>query len=86
MDAFHASYKQGDNPELRGDPLASSRTVASGMVVVSCCDTREFGSRPAVASVTAARKSPELIFVKPRFEVYRAVLQQIRDILPNIRR
>lgn len=31
-------------------------------------------------SVTAARKCPELIFVKPRFEVYRAVSQQIRAI------
>jgi DNA polymerase IV len=31
-------------------------------------------------SVTARRKCPELIFVKPRFEVYREVSRQIRDI------
>jgi hypothetical protein len=31
-------------------------------------------------SVTAKRQCPDLIFVKPRFEVYKAVLQQIREI------
>ena len=31
-------------------------------------------------SVTAKRQCPDLIFVKPRFEVYKAVSQQIRDI------
>src|SRR5450631_4303291 len=31
-------------------------------------------------SVTAKRQCPDLIFVKPRFEVYKAVSQQIREI------
>jgi DNA polymerase-4 len=31
-------------------------------------------------SVTAKRQCPDLIFVKPRFEVYKAVSEQIRDI------
>src|SRR3546814_12634982 len=31
-------------------------------------------------SVTAKRQCPELIFVKPRFEVYKAVSAQIREI------
>jgi hypothetical protein len=31
-------------------------------------------------SVTAQRQCPDLIFVKPRFEVYKAVSQQIRAI------
>ena len=31
-------------------------------------------------SVTAKRQGPDLIFVKPRFEVYKAVSQQIRQI------
>ncbi|MBB2689260.1 UNVERIFIED_ORG: DNA polymerase-4 [Rhizobium esperanzae] len=31
-------------------------------------------------SVTAKRKCPELIFVAPRFDVYKAVSQQIREI------
>jgi nucleotidyltransferase/DNA polymerase involved in DNA repair len=35
---------------------------------------------PAMPSVTAKRQCPELIFVKPRFEVYKAISQQIREI------
>src|SRR5207249_369181 len=31
-------------------------------------------------SATARRKCPNLIFVRPRFEVYRAVSRQIREI------
>jgi DNA polymerase IV len=31
-------------------------------------------------SVTAKRRCPDLIFVKPRFEVYKAISQQIREI------
>jgi hypothetical protein len=30
-------------------------------------------------SITARRQCPDLIFVKPRFEVYKAVSQQIRE-------
>jgi hypothetical protein len=37
-------------------------------------------SRSAMPSVTAKRQCPDLIFVKPRFEVYKAVSQQIREI------
>ena len=40
----------------------------------------KFGVRSAMPSVTAKRLCPELIFVKPRFDVYRAVSQQIRAI------
>jgi DNA polymerase IV len=36
--------------------------------------------RSAMPSVTAKRRCPELIFVKPHFDVYRAVSQQIRAI------
>ncbi len=32
-------------------------------------------------SVTAKRQFPDLIFVTPRFEVYKAVSQQIREII-----
>ena len=43
-------------------------------------EARKFGVRSAMPSVTAKRRCPELIFVKPRFDVYRAVSQQIRAI------
>ena len=31
-------------------------------------------------SITAKRKCPELIFVKPRFDAYKAISLQIREI------
>ncbi|CAN7725366.1 DNA polymerase IV [Neorhizobium sp. LjRoot104] len=80
MDAFYASVEQRDNPELRGKPLAVGGAAARGVVAAASYEAREYGVRSAMPSVTAARKCPELIFVKPRFEVYRAVSQQIREI------
>jgi DNA polymerase-4 len=80
MDAFYASVEQRDNPELRGKPVAVGGGAARGVVAAASYEAREFGVRSAMASVTAARKCPDLIFVKPRFEVYRAISQQIREI------
>lgn len=80
MDAFYASVEQRDNPELRGKPLAVGGAAARGVVAAASYEARKFGVHSAMPSVTAARKCPDLIFVKPRFEVYRAVSQQIRDI------
>ncbi|WP_180356138.1 DNA polymerase IV [Aliirhizobium smilacinae] len=80
MDAFYASVEQRDNPELRGKPLAVGGAAARGVVAAASYEARKFGIHSAMPSVTAARKCPELIFVKPRFEVYRAVSQQIREI------
>ena len=80
MDAFYASVEQRDNPDLRGKPLAVGGAVARGVVAAASYEAREFGVRSAMPSVTAARKCPHLIFVKPRFEVYRSVSQQICEI------
>src|SRR5437868_3755690 len=80
MDAFYASVEQRDNPELRGKPLAVGGAAARGVVAAASYEARKFGVHSAMPSVTAARKCPDLIFVTPRFEVYRAVSQQIREI------
>jgi DNA polymerase-4 len=80
MDAFYASVEQRDNPELRGKPLAVGGAAARGVVAAASYEARKFGVRSAMPSVTAARKCPDLIFVTPRFDVYRAVSQQIREI------
>lgn len=80
MDAFYASVEQRDNPELRGKPLAVGGAAARGVVAAASYEARKFGVHSAMPSVTAARKCPDLIFVKPRFEVYRAVSQQIREV------
>ncbi|MCB9284539.1 MAG: DNA polymerase IV [Lewinellaceae bacterium] len=80
MDAFYASVEQRDHPELRGKPIAVGSGNKRGVVAAASYEARKFGVRSAMASVTAQRLCPPLIFVKARFEVYRQVSQQIRAI------
>lgn len=80
MDAFFASVEQRDNPELRGKPVAVGGGGERGVVAAASYEARKFGVRSAMPSVTARRKCPELIFVKPRFDAYKAVSRQIREI------
>jgi DNA polymerase-4 len=80
MDAFYASVEQRDNAELRGKPVAVGGSRERGVVAAASYEARKCGVRSAMPSVTAKRKCPELIFVKPRFDVYRAVSHQIRAI------
>jgi DNA polymerase-4 len=80
MDAFYASVEQRDNLELRGMPVPVGSSRERGVVAAASYEARKFGVRSAMPSVTAKRQCPDLIFVKPRFEVYKAVSQQIRGI------
>src|ERR1700675_503467 len=80
MDAFFASVEQRDNPELRGKPVAVGGSRERGVVAAASYEARAFGVRSALPSVTAKRRCPDLIFVTPRFDVYKAVSLQIREI------
>ena len=80
MDAFYASVEQRDNPELRGKPVAVGGSSKRGVVAAASYEARTFGVRSAMPSVVAQRRCPDLIFTKPRFEVYRAVSRHIREI------
>jgi len=80
MDAFYASVEQRDNPQLQGKPVAVGGSAERGVVAAASYEARKFGVKSAQPSKIAARNCPKLIFVKPRFEAYKEVSQQIRNI------
>jgi DNA polymerase IV len=82
MDAFYASVEQRDNSDLRDKPIAVGHGARRGVVAAASYEARRFGVRSAMPSVTA-QQCPALIFVPPRFDVYRAVSLQIREIFAN---
>lgn len=83
MDAFFASVEQRDDPALRGRPVAVGHAAARGVVAAASYEARAFGVKSALPSVTALRRCPELVFVRPRFDVYRAVSRQIHAIFAD---
>lgn len=80
MDAFYASVEQRDFPELRGRPVAVGGSKERGVVAAASYEARKFGVYSAMPSVIAIRKCPHIIFVPHRFDVYKKVSRQIRDI------
>ena len=80
MDAFDASVEQRDNPDLRDRPVAVGHGSKRGVVAAASYEARAFGVRSALPSTMALRQCPELVFVPPRFDVYRAVSRQIHAI------
>ncbi len=71
MDAFYASVEQRDNPQLRGCPVAVGHGARRGVVAAASYEARAFGVRSAMPSITAMRLCADLVFVPPRFDVYR---------------
>ena len=79
-DRPYASVEQRDNSELRGRPVAVGHGAKRGVVAAASYEARAFGVRSAMPSITAMRQCAELVFVQPRFEVYRAVSRQVHAI------
>ena len=82
MDAFYASVEQRDNPAYRGKPIAVGGLPQGrgGVVATASYEARKFGVRSAMPSKKALELCPDVIFIRPRFEVYKAVSTQIRAI------
>ena len=83
MDAFYASVEQRDNPALRGRPVAVGHGAKRGVVAAASYEARAFGVRSAMPSTTAMRLCAELVFMPPRFDVYRAMSRQIHAIFAD---
>lgn len=81
MDAFYASVEQRDFPQLRGRPVVvGGQPGKRGVVAAASYEARKFGIRSAMPSSQAQARCAHLVFVRPRFEVYRAVSRRIRAI------
>lgn len=81
MDAFYASVEQRDFPEYRGKPLiVGGSPEGRGVVAAASYEVRKYGVHSAMPAARAKRLCPQAIFVKPRFDVYRQVSNQIRSI------
>ena len=85
MDAFYASIEQRDNPSLRGRPVAVGREPAErGVVAAASYEARRYGVHSAIASAVAVRLCPDLVLVRPNFEKYRAVSEQVFEIFRSV--
>ena len=82
MDAFYASIEQRDHPEYRDKPIAvgGSPEGRGGVVATASYEARKFGIRSAMPSKQALQLCAHVIFVRPRFEVYKDVSRKIREI------
>src|SRR5580693_9061356 len=86
MDAFYASVEQRDDPTLKGKPVAVGYPAKRGVVAAASYEARGFGVRSAMPSTVAIRKCAELVFVPPRFDVYREVSKQIHVVFKDYTR
>ena len=81
MDAFFASVEQRDNPDLQGKPVVvGGSPQGRGVVAAASYEARNFGIRSAMPASRAIKLCPDLLFIKPRFEVYREISLHIRSI------
>src|SRR5208282_6125615 len=83
MDAFYASVEQRDNTKLKGKPIVVGYASKRAVVAAASYEARSFGIYSAMPLVTAMKLCPTLVFVPPRFEVYRNVSNQIHAIFAD---
>jgi len=82
MDAFYASVESRDDPRLRGRPVAVGGNPESrGVVAAASYEARAFGVRSAMPMARALRLCPGLLVVRPDFDKYRAVSEEVMAIL-----
>nr|WP_084407120.1 DNA polymerase IV [Pedobacter panaciterrae] len=81
MDAFYASVEQRDFPEYKGKPIAVGGSPdGRGVVATASYEARKFGVKSAMPSRQALQLCPQITFVRPRFDAYKAVSTHIREI------
>lgn len=80
-DSFYASVEMRDRPELGDRPLAVGGQADRRGVIATCnYAARRFGVRSAMPSSRALQLCPQLVILKPRFDLYREVSRQFHLI------
>ncbi len=80
-DSFYASVETREDPSLAGRPLAVGGSAQSRGVVATCnYEARRFGVHSAMPSSRARQLCPQLVIIRPRFELYREVSRQFHAI------
>lgn len=81
VDAFYASVAQRNRPELRGKPVVVAGESRRAVVLTASYEARPYGVRSAIPLYQARERCPQLIVTPPDFPAYRAISQQIFEIL-----
>lgn len=90
MDAFYASVETRDNPSLANKALIIGHDPRQyhghGVVATANYLARQYGVHSAMPTAKAIRLIPEdkIAFVAPNFDKYRAVSQQIHDLMYEV--
>jgi DNA polymerase-4 len=85
LDAFYSSVEQLDNPEMRGKPVMVGGSPRSrGVVAAASYEARKYGIHSAMPMATAVRHCPQGIVVRPRFDRYHEVSDQVMDIFHEL--
>jgi DNA polymerase IV len=80
LDCYFAAVEQRDHPELRGLPVAVGHEGERGVVMTASYEARAYGVHSAMPSRIARQRCPQLLFVRPRLDVYRSVSREIREM------
>ncbi|MEE4660892.1 MAG: DNA polymerase IV [Halieaceae bacterium] len=82
-DAFYASVEMRENPALRDKPIAVGGGGDRGVIATANYAARQFGVRSALPSARARQLCPRLEIISPRFDLYRRVSGQFREIFAD---
>lgn len=81
LDAFFATVELQRRPDLKGLPVLVAHDGPRSVLTTASYEARKFGVGSAMPLSQARRLCPQAIVVKPDFEAYRAVSQQVMGLV-----
>src|SRR5215510_7878435 len=85
LDCFFAAVEELDDPSLHGRPvIVGGDPHKRGVVSTANYLARRYGVHSAMAASLARRLCPQAVFLRPRFERYRDLSQQVMTILDDL--